>query len=258
MQPYLELINYLTPPAINFKAHTATSTRRRMFGGTYPPEFVGNSFRIFGGHDYGYLVPRTSFNGDLSKIMNWTKQNTWMGFAVTFALAMGNYTLFGPWAALKIFAFFTICNEIYSDALGKLAKTATYEDLLATYTQLERTVGLGLDAGASPQQLAQSRFAGLQRNETRFTSGSSMLFGGLAGFGVATGGLFLWDSILWPSRKAALSYGVGNAIALSFLWMWYQEYKSGVKTGIAHDKHFYWLAFGYLTGAWPPLKNLLV
>jgi len=255
MEPYLELINYIAPPAIYFPPE---STRRRLFGGEYPPHFVGHSFRMLGGHDYGYLIPRTAFKGDLKKCMEFTKKNTYLGFVVTIALAIGNYTLFGPWKGLKIFAFFVAMNELYSYYLGSSTKKITYEQLLNTYTEMERTVGLGLDSGSSPQQLAQSRYLGLQRNEIRFVSGSSMLYGALAGFGVATGGLFLWDSILWPSRKAALSYGVGNAIAITFFWMWYQEYKSGVKTGIAHDKHFKSLAFGYLVGVWPPIKNLLV
>lgn len=257
MEPYLELINYIAPPAINFDP--LTSTRRRLgFGGEYPPTFVGNSFRIFGGHDYGYVIPRTAFKGDMKHIMDWTRKNTYLGFAVTIALALGNYTLFGPWKSFKIFAFFLIVNEIYSYYLASSTKNVTYQQLLDQYSRLERTVGLGLDAGKSPQELAHTRFQGLIGGEIRFVSGSSMLYGALTGFAVATSGLFLWDSVLWPSRKAALSFGVGNAILINNFWMWNQERLSGNKTGIAHDKHFLSMAFGFLFGSVNFLKTLLV
>ena len=256
MEPYLELINYIAPPAINIAPEV--TTRRRLFGGDYPPDWVGHSFRIFGGHDYGYVIPRTAFNGDMNQINYWTRSNTYLGFATTAGLAIGNYILFGPWKSFKIFAFFLLVNEIYSYYLASNTKSITYQQLLDHYTNLERTVGLGLDAGKSPHELAQTRFMGLQRDELRFVSGSSMLYGALAGFAVAKSGLFPFESLWYPSRKAALSFGVGNAVVLNNIWMWFQEKQSGKKTGIAHDKHFLSMAFGYLFGYVNVLSNLLL
>ena len=72
MEPYLELISYIAPPAIYFPPVPETG-RRRLFGGDYPAAFVGDSFRPFGGHDYGYVVPRTAKGGDMTKIRAFTK-----------------------------------------------------------------------------------------------------------------------------------------------------------------------------------------
>ena len=249
MEPYLELIHYIAPPAIYFKPVPETG-RRRLFGGDYPGEFVGDSFRIFGGHDYGYIIPRTAYGGDMTQIRKMTKMNTFIGFAVTFALAVGNVMLPGAKRGFIVFAFFLIANEVYSYWLSSGAKGLTYQQLLAEYTQLEKTGGLGLDAGNNPQ-LAVKRYLGLQQGETRFVSGSSMVYGALAGYAIARTGLVLKDAYFWPpfgGRNAVLSYQIGNVIMINNVWMWAQEKRSGIKTGMAHDKHFKWMAFGYVMG----------
>ena len=257
MEPYLELINYIAPPAIKIPP-VEVSMRRRLFGGDYPSYFVGNSFRIFGGHDYGYVLPRTAFNGNLKEIMAWTQKNTYLGAAITAALAIGNYTFYGPWKALRIFAFFVIANELYTWLISYGASKVSYEQLLEGFIQSEKAGGLGFDAGRTPQALAKERYQELQQGESRLISGSSILYAALAGWAVATSGVFLFDSVLWPSRKAALSFGVGNAVIINFIWMWWQEKQSGITSGVAHNQHFIGVEFGFLLGYFDFFRNLIL
>ncbi len=167
------------PPAFNISPAEA-GRRRRLFGGEYPAEFVGDSFRPFGGHDYGYVIPPTAYNGDKKKIRDFTKKNAYLGFAFTAALAIGHS---GPGGA-KLFAFLVFLNELYSYTLAKGVKKVTFQQLVDAYTEMEKTTGLGLDAGKHPLELAIQRHHGIRAGETRFLSGSSMLYGALAGFGL--------------------------------------------------------------------------
>ena len=248
MEEISQLLWYLSPPpAFNIPA-VEPGTRRRLFGGDYPAEFVGDSFRPFGGHDYGYLVPPTAFGGDKKKIRNFTRNNAYLGFAFTAALAIGNGLVMGAWRSVKLFAFLVAANELYSFFLSRNTKKITFQQLLDTYKKLERTTGLGLDAGKPVMQLALERYHGFRAGETRFVSGSSMLYGALAGFGLTLTGLFPLNHLFTTVPRGGLTYLASNFIFFNNLWIYMKEKRNKRNSGIAHDKHAKSMIFGMLVG----------
>jgi len=235
------------PPAFNISVEDTTGTRRRLFGGDYPGEFVGDSFRIFGGHDYGYVIPPTAYNGDISKIRDFTRKNAYLGLAFTVALAVGNSFVIGAWKSAKLFAFLVFLNELFSWAVSKGTSKVTFQQLVDTYTKLEKGAGLGLDAGTPALQLATERWHGIKAGETRFLSGSSMLYGALAGYGLYITGIFPIAGFL--TGKGALSYYVSNFIFFNNINLYLKEKRSGVTTGTAHREHARSMIVGFML-AW--------
>lgn len=249
MEDISNLLWYLSPPpAFNIPVAPPGGGRRRLFGGDYPGEFVGDSFRPFGGHDYGYVIPPTAYGGDKKLIREFTRKNAYLGFAITAALAVGHGMVMGAWRSVKLVAFLVAVNELYSYFLSKQTKKITFQQLLDVYQRLERTTGLGLDAGKPVLQLARERYQGFQAGETRFLSGSSMLYGALAGFGLALTGVFPLDHLFTTVRNGGLSYIVSNFVFFNNLWIYMQEKRSGVNSGIAHDKHAQSMIFGMILG----------
>ena len=250
MQDYTELLWYLAPPAREFPLSLDTG-RRRLFGGDYPEHFVGDSFRIFGGNDYGYVIPRTAFGGDMEKIKEFTRKNTYLGFAITAALAIGNGMMKGAWKSIKILTVFIIANELFSWWQSGKTSKVTFQQILDGFRELERTTGLGLDAGKPVMQLAVERHFDIQAGKTRYVSGSSMLYCALAGFGISQTGLVLLEALFWPpvgGKNALLTYGVSNYVLLNNLWMYYQDQKNKVNSGIAHNLHAGSMIFGWGVG----------
>ena len=246
MEEITRLLWYLSPPpAFNLPPE---SSRRRLFGGEYPGEFVGDSFKLFGGHDYGYVIPPTAFGGDMKKIRDFTRTNAYMGFAFCAALLIGHGMIMGSWRVIKLLAFLVACNEAYSYRLSKGAKRATFQQLLDSYRRLEKGSGLGLDAGKTPLALATERYHGFQRGETRFLSGSSMLYGALAGFGLAITGVFPLNHLFTTVRNGGLSYVVSNYIFFNNLHLYIKDRDAGRNSGIAHDKHALSMIFGMCLG----------
>ena len=247
MEDISNLLWYLSPPPA-FNITPVSTGRRRLFGGDYPAEFVGNSFKPFGGHDYGYVIPPTAFGGDKKKIRDFTRKNALLGFACTAALVLGHGWVMGTWRSLKLLAFLIVANELYSFYLSKGVGKVTFQQLLDTYLEQERTTGLGLDAGKPALQLAIERHHGILAGETRFVSGSSMLYGALAGFGLTLTGLFPLNHLFTTVRHGGLSYLVSNFIFYNNLDMYLKEKRRGVKSGIAHDKHAKSMIFGMIVG----------
>ena len=187
------------------------TTRRRLWGGEYPADWVGTSIRLFGGHNYGYLLPFGP-NGDNAlstgtrEHVEWKCQNmTEFGLVLVAFQLVGLYQLIG--------------NSIFP----LLAIAFAHEEFLATKKN-DPITGF------------------------RTMSGSSGLVGILAGYSVHKLGAQLWPRAdktfisYITGNFVLLQY-------LYMLYKDWTKKEHVKHSGIAHDVHFEGLAVGWLLSA---------
>ena len=189
------------------------TTRRRLFGKDYHPQWVGTKHRFFGGHNYGYLYSYPD-----KRFANWTreqfeelaKKSTDFGFYLLLMFLIDIISTQGLQKALIVFSVLFLWTEFHSMKWGETSDT---------------------------------------EHEYRLLSGSSGVYGGLAGYCVGKYGLF---PLTFPAVKPGLvGYSHGNFILWNFVRFWMKDASDAeedkVKGGnIDHTTHFVGLALGWI------------
>ena len=186
------------------------TTRRRLFGKDYNPNWVGTDYRFFGGNNYGYTYqfPDARFpNWSREQFIELAEKSTNFGFYMLFMFFLDISTE-GFKKAFYVFSLLFIWMEFRAYRWGETSDI---------------------------------------QHAWRMLCGSSGIYGGLAGYSLAKYGVL---PLTYPKIGPGLiGYTHGHFIAYNFLRMYMvdasRNEEAQIKSGnIDHGTHFMGLAIG--------------
>ena len=233
----LELIRFLTqltPTALLVSA----PRRRRLWGGSFPSDYVGTNYAFFGGHNYGYGATPAGWRRSMPGLGDDNLQRvaqvlTWTGFATTGILTFGAFEVSHGYTWLKMLAASVAASEglSYWESRQTLSKAKVIQAEAPQY-----------DWG----HLEDPDVTRALRGETRTNSGSSLACAMLAGFCLNRTGFIGWNGY-W--HKNWVSFYAANYVFTSFLFMFVVDAMTQTEGIVSHAYHFWGTILGYWMGS---------